>query len=60
MYVPLELLFFHKSMGHVGHTRDIIPRNYCAKGFFIEVNGFKGKCLEKKAKKIKKIHFTPQ
>ena len=56
----LGLLFFLKSMGHGGHMRDIIPRNCCVKGFFTEVNGFTRKCLGKKTKKIKKIHFTPQ
>ena len=38
-------------MGHVGHMKDIIPRNCYAKGFFTEVNGFKGKCLRKKTPK---------
>ena len=47
MYITLGLLFFLKSMGHVGHMRDIIPRNCCAKGFVTEVHGFKGKCQNK-------------
>ena len=48
---PLGELLLDKSMGHVGHMKDIIPRNCCTKGFFTEVNGFKGKCLSKNTPK---------